>query len=54
MTRAFECAIALLQDHSDRMTIQQQIECHIALMGEPELAPLGLIAIAAQVIGETQ
>lgn len=54
MTRAFECAVALLQDHSDRLTLQQRIECHIALMGEPERAPLGLIALAAQVIGTRQ
>lgn len=52
MTRCFEIAYELLNTHSDRLTLQQRIVCLVALMGEPERAPLGLIAIAAQVIGE--
>jgi hypothetical protein len=54
MTRAFECAVALLQDHCDRLTVPQRIECLVALMGEPARAPLGLIALAAQIIGTRQ
>lgn len=54
MTRAFECAIALIQDHPDRLTLHQLIACEIALLGEPEHAPLGLIALSAQIIGTRQ
>lgn len=54
MTRCFEIAYELLNTHSDRLTLQQRIECHVALMGEPEQAPLALIAIAAMVIGTRQ
>jgi hypothetical protein len=54
MTRAYDCAIALVQDYADRLTLSQRIECEIALLGDPERAPLSMIAIAAQVIGERQ
>jgi hypothetical protein len=54
MTRAFECALVLIEDHFYRLTVQQRIECLVALMGEPDRAPLSLIALAAQVIGTRQ
>lgn len=54
MTRAYECALVLVQDHADRLSLQQRIACEVALMGEPERAPLELIALAAQLLGERQ
>lgn len=50
--RAWECAFVLIDEHRLQLTDDQSITCHVALMGEPEQAPLALIAIAAQVIGE--
>lgn len=48
--RAWECAIVLLD--RDDLTVQQRILCHIAVMAGPDHAPLEVIAIAAQVMGE--
>lgn len=42
----------LLTQHADRLTIQQRIQCHIAVMAGPDEAPSDVIAIAAQVLGE--
>lgn len=50
--RAWETAVVLLTDYADRLTIQQHIECVIADIAGPDRAPLGVVAIAAQIIGE--
>jgi hypothetical protein len=50
-SRAWECAAELLNNYADRLTIAQLIACHIALLAGPILAPLGSIALAAQIIG---
>lgn len=48
---AWECALSLLQDYPERLTIHQAVVCHVAAMAGPDDAPLGVIAIAAQVVG---
>lgn len=53
MSRSWECALVLVQDHADRLTIQQLIECHVALLSA-EQAPLSMIALAADILGERQ
>lgn len=50
--RAWESAFVLLTQHADRLTIHQRIQCHVALMAGPDEAGLGIIALAAQVLGE--
>jgi len=49
--RAWECAY-VLTDHLDRLTTAQAVLVHVGLFAGPERAPLGLIALAAQVLGE--
>lgn len=53
-SRAFDCAWSLLSEYPERLTVQQCIECHVALMAGPDEAGLGVIAIAAMVIGARQ
>lgn len=48
--RAWECAFALLSISPD-LTLRQRIECHVALIAGPDAADLGMIALAAQVLG---
>lgn len=52
--RAFECALALLQDFPERLTVPQRIECHIALIAGPDTASLGAISLACSVMGGRQ
>lgn len=51
--RAWEAALVLL-DHLDRLTVQQQVACHVAVMAGPDRAGLGVIALACQVLGVRQ
>lgn len=48
--RAFECAIAL-GEFADRLTVDQRIAVELALTAGPDRAPLGMIALAAAVLG---
>jgi hypothetical protein len=50
--RAWECALVLLSDHAERLTMVQRVLCHVALMAGPERAALGVIALAGQVLGD--
>jgi hypothetical protein len=52
--RAWECAVGLLADHAERLTMAQRVLCHVALMAGPERAALGVIALACVVIGVRQ
>ena len=52
-TRAFECAIAL-EEFADRLTVDQRIAVELALIAGPDRAPLGMIALAAMVLGARQ
>jgi hypothetical protein len=49
--RAWECALVLLSDHAERLTMVQRVLCHVALMAGPERAALGVIPLTCQVIG---
>ena len=51
---AWECAWVLVTDYADRLTMQQLVACHIAVMRGPERAPLDMIALAARVIEQRQ
>lgn len=51
---AWECAFALTQDYSDRLTPAQAIVCHLAVMSQVETVPLEIIALACQVMGARQ
>lgn len=50
--RAWECAIVLIE--RDDLTVQQRIDCHIAVMAGPHCASAEVIALAAQILGERQ
>lgn len=49
--RAFECAIALLDDFPDRLTQAQRVQCHVAALAGPDEAPLDAIALACHLVG---
>lgn len=53
MSQAWECAFVLVYEHADRLTVQQLIEAHVALLSA-ERAPLSMIALLADILGERQ
>lgn len=48
--RAWECALVLIE--RDDLTVQQRIDCHIAVLAGPDRASAEVIALAAQILGE--
>lgn len=48
--RAWECAYVLTTQYPERLTLAQHVACLVALMAGPDLAGLGIIALAATTI----
>jgi hypothetical protein len=49
---AWLCAYTLSAGHADRLTQAQRVACEIAVMRDPERAPLDMIALACQILGD--
>lgn len=50
--RAWEAALVLTEQHQDSLTPQQYILCLTTTLAHPDKAPLELIALASQILGE--